>query len=132
MTDRPEFTGPLFEAGIAMRRKVTGDRYVDANLSKATDFTADLQKLVTELAWGSVWTRPDLALRDRSLVTVSILIAQGKLVELKTHLRGALNNGVTRAEIRELMLHAAIYAGFPACLEAFRVAGELFAEIDQG
>jgi 4-carboxymuconolactone decarboxylase len=130
MTDRAEFAGALWDKGIAMRRQVAGDVYVDAALAKADDYTADLQKLVTETAWAMVWTRPGLPPRDRSMVTVSILIAQGKLHELKTHLRGALNNGVTRDEIKELMLHAAIYAGFPSCLEAFRVAGELFSEID--
>ena len=134
MTDhshiRPEFSGPLFEQGIEARRAVVGDPYVDAALAKADEFSADLQKLVTEAAWGLVWTRPGLALKQRSIVTVSILIALGKTHELKTHLRGALNNGLTRDEIKEVLLHACIYAGFPAGLEAFRVAGELFHDID--
>lgn len=127
---RPEFAGPLFEQGIEARRAVAGDPYVDAALSKANDFTADLQKLVTEAAWGLVWTRPGLHLKQRSIVTISILIALGKSHELKTHLRGGLNNGLTRDEIKEILLQACIYAGFPAGLEAFRVASELFAEID--
>jgi 4-carboxymuconolactone decarboxylase len=130
MTDHPEFSGPLWEQGIAVRRKVAGDRYVDAALGRADGLTGDLQKLVTEAAWGLVWSRPGLALRERSIVTCSILIAMGKSHELKTHLRGALNNGISRDEIKEILLHACIYAGFPAGLEAFRVAGELFAEID--
>ncbi len=130
--DRPEFKGELFEKGLSVRRAVAGDTYVDAALTKADDFSADLQKLVTELAWGSVWTRPGLALKYRSLATCSILIALGRSHELKTHLRGALNNGLTRDEIKEMMLQACIYAGFPAGLEAFRVAGELFREIDAG
>jgi 4-carboxymuconolactone decarboxylase len=128
--DRPEFTGELFEKGLAVRRAVAGDPYVDAALAKADEFSVDLQKLVTELAWGAVWTRPGLELKQRSLVTCSILIALGRSHELKTHLRGALNNGLTRTEIKEMMLHACIYAGFPAGLEAFRVAGELLREID--
>lgn len=134
MTDhphgRPEFSGQLFEQGLAARRAVAGDPYVDTALGNADDFTADLQKLVTEAAWGLVWTRPGLALKQRSIVTVSILIAQGKSPELKTHLRGALNNGLTRDEIKEVLLHACIYAGFPSGLEAFRVASDLFREID--
>lgn len=129
---RPEFTGDLFETGIAMRRKVAGDAYVDAALSKADDFSADLQKLVTEAAWGLVWSRPGLEPKYRSMVTCSILIAQGKSQELKTHLRGAVNNGLTRTEIKEMLLQSCIYAGFPSGLEAFRVAGELFRELDAG
>ncbi len=132
MAQRPEFSGALFEQGLAKRRAVAGDPYVDAALDRADDFTADLQKLVTEAAWGLVWTRPGLAASQRSIVTVSILIALGRSHELKTHLRGALNNGLSRDEIKEVLLHACIYAGFPAGLEAFRVASELFGEIDGG
>ncbi len=128
--DRPEFKGELFEKGLAIRRAVAGDAYVDAALSKADDFSADLQKLVTESAWAAVWTRPGLELKHRSLVTCSILIALGRSHELKTHLRGAVNNGLSRDEIKEMMLQSCIYAGFPAGLEAFRVAGELFKELD--
>ncbi len=128
--DRPEFGGELFEKGLAMRRQVAGAPYVDAALAKADDFSADLQKLVTEAAWAMVWTRPGLELKQRSLVTCSILIALGRSHELKTHLRGAVNNGLTRDEIKEMLLQSCIYAGFPAGLEAFRVAGELFRELD--
>ncbi len=130
--DRPEYQGALFEKGLAVRRAVTGDPYVDAALGKADDFSVDLQKLVTEAAWGMVWTRPGLELKQRSMITCSILIALGRSHELKTHLRGAVNNGLSRDEIKEMLLHACIYAGFPAGLEAFRVAGELFREIDAG
>jgi 4-carboxymuconolactone decarboxylase len=129
---RPEFAGELFEKGIAMRRKVAGDAYVDASLSRATDYTADLQKLVTEAAWAMVWTRPGLEPKYRSMITVAMLAAMDRSTELKTHLRGALNNGVTRNEIKEILLQSCIYAGFPAGLEGFRVAGELFREIDAG
>jgi len=130
-SERPEFQGALFEQGIAMRRKVAGDVYVDAALNNATDYTADLQKLVTEAAWGMVWTRPGLEPKYRSMVTVAMLAAMDRSHELKTHMRGALNNGVTRDEIKEILLQSCIYAGFPAGLEGFRVAGELFREIDQ-
>jgi len=128
--DRPEYKGELFDKGLAVRRAVAGDSYVDAALGKANDFNVDLQKLVTEAAWAMVWTRPGLELKQRSIVTCSILIALGRSHELKTHLRGAVNNGLTRDEIKEMLLHSCIYAGFPAGLEAFRVAGELFAELD--
>lgn len=94
---RPEFSGDLFDAGIAVRRATAGDRYVDAALSNANDFTADLQKLVTETAWGMVWTRPGLERKYRSMITVAMLAAMDRSTELKTHLRGAINNGVTRA-----------------------------------
>ncbi len=127
---RPEFTGDLFEQGVAMRRQVAGDSYVDAALANANDFTADLQKLVTESAWAMVWTRPGLDKKYRSMITVAMLAAMDRSTELKTHLRGALNNGVTRDEIKEILLQSCIYAGFPAGLEGFRVAGELFKEID--
>lgn len=127
---RPEFTGDLFEKGLAIRRAVAGDTYVDAALGNATDYTADLQKLVTETAWAMVWSRPGLDRKYRSMVTVAMLAAMDRSHELKTHLRGALNNGVTRDEIKEILLHVCIYAGFPAGLEGFRVAGELYREID--
>jgi 4-carboxymuconolactone decarboxylase len=128
--DRPEFKGALFEKGLAARRAVAGDAYVDAALAKADDFNADLQQMVTEHAWAAVWTRPGLELKHRSMVTCSILIALGRSHELKTHLRGAVNNGLSRGEIKEMMLQSCIYAGFPAGLEAFRVATELFKELD--
>ena len=119
------FQGELFDQGLAVRRAVMGDVYVDAALARADGFSADLQKLVTEAAWGMVWTRPDLALRDRSIATIAMLAALGRSHELLGHLRGALNNGVSEAEIREVLLQVCIYAGFPAGLEAFRVAGEV-------
>lgn len=128
--NRPEFKGALFEKGLAARRAVAGDAYVDAALAKADDFNADLQQMVTEHAWAAVWTRPGLELKHRSMVTCSILIALGRSHELKTHLRGAVNNGLSRDEIKEMMLQSCIYAGFPAGLEAFRVATELFKELD--
>lgn len=111
--------------GLATRRAVLGDAYVDAALAKVTPFTEPLQELVTRHAWGNTWQRPDLDLRTRSIVTVSMLVALGRMQELKTHIRGALNNGVTTAELQEIFLHASVYCGFPAAVDAFRAAAEV-------
>jgi 4-carboxymuconolactone decarboxylase len=119
-----------FERGLATRRQVLGTDYVERALAGADDFSQPLQELVTEVAWGTVWQRPGLALAERSLLTVVMLVALNRPHELKTHLRGALNNGVSREKIREALLHAAIYCGMPAAVDAFRVARELFAEVD--
>jgi 4-carboxymuconolactone decarboxylase len=119
-----------FEAGMKVRRAVLGAEYVDKTMAGVTDFSAPLQELVTENAWGTVWTREGLSLRDRSLMTVAMLIALNRPHELRIHLRGALNNGLTRAEIREIFLQAAVYCGMPAAVDAFRTAQELFATLD--
>lgn len=111
--------------GLATRRAVLGDAYVDAALAKVTAFTEPLQELVTRHAWGSTWQRPGMDLRTRSIVTVSMLVALGRTHELKTHVRGALNNGVTKAELQEILLHATVYCGFPAAVDAFRAAAEV-------
>jgi 4-carboxymuconolactone decarboxylase len=111
--------------GLATRRAVLGDVYVDGALAKATPFTAPLQELVTRHAWGNTWQRPGLDLRTRSIATVSMLVALGKVHELKVHVRGALNNGVTQEELQEIFLHASVYCGFPAALDAFRTAAEV-------
>jgi 4-carboxymuconolactone decarboxylase len=120
----------LYDAGMALRRKVVGAEYVDKSMAAADDLTQDFQDLVTEYCWGAVWTREGLCHRDRSLLNLGMLTALGKPNELKLHLRGALTNGVTREEIREVFLQTAIYCGVPAALEAFRVARDVFAEID--
>lgn len=120
----------LYDAGMALRRKVVGAEYVDKAMAAADDLTQDFQDLVTEYCWGAVWTREGLCHRDRSLLNLGMLTALGKPNELKLHLRGALTNGVTREEIREVFLQTAIYCGVPAALEAFRVARDVFAEID--
>jgi 4-carboxymuconolactone decarboxylase len=116
----------LFDAGLAMRRKVLGDEYVDRALAQADDFMRPLQELITEYAWGAVWTRPGLSPRDRSLLNLGMLTALNKPHELKLHLRGALNNGLTLEEIREALLQTAIYCGVPAAIAAFRAAREVF------
>jgi 4-carboxymuconolactone decarboxylase len=116
---------PETQAGLATRRAVLGDEYVDAALKRVTPFTEPLQEMVTKHAWGNTWQRKGLDLRTRSIVTVSMLVAMGKTHELKIHVRGALNNGVTPAELQEIFLHASVYCGFPAALDAFRVGSEV-------
>ena len=116
---------PETQAGLATRRKVLGDAYVDAALTKVTPFTEALQELVTKHAWGNTWQRPGLDLRTRSIVTVAMLVGAGKMHELKIHVRGALNNGVTPAELQEIFMHASVYCGFPAAVDAFRTASEV-------
>jgi len=116
---------PLTQAGLATRRKVLGNDYVDQALARATAFTAPLQEFVTKNAWGNTWQREGIDLRTRSIVTVSMLVALGRTHELKVHVRGALNNGVTPQELQEIFLHASVYCGFPAAVDAFRAASEV-------
>ena len=116
---------PETQAGLATRRAVLGNDYVQGALDRATPFTAPLQELVTRHAWGSTWQRDGIDLRTRSIVTVSMLVALGRMHELKIHVRGALNNGVTREELQEIFLHASVYCGFPAAVDAFRNAAEV-------
>lgn len=118
-------TDAIYDKGLATRKAVLGTDYVDAALQKSTDFTRPLQDLVTVHAWGNTWQRDGLDLRTRSIVTVSMLVALGKMHELKLHVRGALNNGVTREELQEIFLHASVYCGFPAAVDAFRNAAEV-------
>lgn len=119
-----------YKAGLAMRRKVLGDKYVDESLRKATDFNRPLQDYLTEHAWGAVWTREGLPPRTRSMLNLAILTAINRPNELAIHLRGALNNGVTREEIREIFLHCGAYCGAPAALDSFKLASKVFDEID--
>ena len=114
--------------GLQVRRKVLGDEYVGRALRNADDLTSDLQDYIAEHAWGASWTRPGLDHRSRSMITVSMTIALNRPHELEIHLRGALNNGLTRDELKEIMLHAAVYCGAPAALDAFRVARKVFEE----
>ena len=116
---------PVTQAGLATRRKVLGNDYVQNALDKATKFNEPLQELVTKNAWGNTWQRKGLNLKTRSIVTVSMLVALGRMHELKIHVRGALNNGVTPVELQEIFMHASVYCGFPAAVDAFRTAGEV-------
>ncbi len=130
MTERPEFTSDLFKKGLEVRRAVLGADYVDSSLAKADDFTAAFQKLTTEHAWGDIWTRPGLERKTRSMLCLAMLTALGRTAELRLHLKGALTNGVTRDEIKEILLQTAIYCGVPASLDAFKTASEVFREVD--
>ena len=121
----------LFDKGLATRREVLGSEYVDQAIRNADSFSLPLQELVTQYAWGDVWNRPGLPRRDRSLLVLAMLTALNRPHELKLHLRGALNNGVSREEIREVFLQAAVYCGAPAAMDSFRVARELFRELDE-
>ena len=108
--------------GMRVRREVLGDAYVDRALARATDLDADFQRFVTEVAWGSVWARPQLDRRTRSLITVAVLAALGRNDELALHLRASRNAGVQRHEITEALLQVAVYAGIPAANSAFALA----------
>ena len=121
-------TDDLFESGMEVRRQVLGDAHVDRSLANADEFSRDLQRMITEFAWGGVWTREGLSLKQRSLNNVAMLSAINLPHELEIHLRGALHNGCSVDEIRETLLQVAIYAGFPAALDAFRVAKQVLTE----
>ena len=127
MSQRPvsSSTSKDFDKGLATRREVMGDDFVDRAFGNATPFTQPIQEYITRNAWGDVWQRPGLDRKTRSLITVSMLVALGKQHELKGHVRGALNNGATPAEIQEVLLHAAVYCGIPTAVEAFRTAAEV-------
>lgn len=116
-----------YEDGLRTRKLVMGEAFVARALDGATDFTQPLQDYITREAWGTVWQRPGLDLKTRSLATVAMLTAMGRTHELKGHIRGALNNGATVAELQEVLLHAAIYCGVPLVAEAFRAAQEVLA-----
>ena len=114
-----------FHAGLITRTQVMGAEFVDRAFGNATDYTQPMQEFITRNAWGNVWQRPGLDLKTRSLVTVAMLTALGKQHELKGHVRGALNNGATPEELREVMLHASVYCGFPTAIDAFRTVAEV-------
>jgi 4-carboxymuconolactone decarboxylase len=120
----------LYEQGMEVRREVLGTDYVDRSLANADAFTMHMQKFSTEHCWGAVWTRPGLDRRSRSVMNLAMLTALNRSHELAVHVRGALNNGLTRDEIAEVFLQAAVYCGVPAGMESFRVAKRVFDEID--
>ena|SRR5579859_3237430 len=119
----------LFDKGMNVRKEVMGSDYVERAMTRATEFDADFQRYITEMAWGSVWARPDLDRRTRSLVTIAILAALGR-EELVVHLRASQNIGVDRHEIAEMLMHVAVYAGVPAANNAFALAKQVFEQID--
>ena len=118
-----------YDTGMEIRRAVLGDEYVDAALSRQDDLTAPFQDFITRYAWGDVWSRPGLDRRTRSCLTVALLAALGHHNELAVHLRGALRNGVTPDELREVLLHTAVYAGVPAASSAVAIAKKILAEV---
>lgn len=119
----------LFEKGLKTRREVLGSEYVDASLKNADEFNRDMQELVTQYCWGDVWNRPGLERRTRSFLNLAMLAALNRPHELKLHVRGAINNGLTKDEIKEVLLQVAIYCGVPAAIDSFRVAREVFKEM---
>ena len=114
-----------FNKGLAVRRKVLGSDYVDASIAKADDFMMAFQEITTEWCWGYAWTRPGLDHKTRSMLNLAMLTALGKPAELRLHVKGALANGLTIDEIKEILLHATVYCGIPAGLEAFKAAHEV-------
>lgn len=120
---------PLFERGLKVRKEVLGDAYVDNAINSADDFTRPLQEYVTAHAWAASWGRPGLEKKTRSMLNLAMLTALNRPHEFRVHVKGALNNGVSKDEIREILIHAAVYCGAPAALDSARVAKEVFAEL---
>jgi len=118
--------------GLEVRRAVLGDAYVDRTLKNRTPFNDEFHDLITRYAWGEIWTRPGLPKHTRSVATLAMLVALNRPDELKLHLRASANNGVTRDEIKELLMQCAIYCGVPAANAAFHMAKDVFAEMDAG
>ena len=120
----------LFDKGLKTRSEVLGAEYVDASIKNATDFNIDMQELVTQYCWGDVWNRPGLERKTRSFLNLAMITALNRPHELKLHVRGAINNGLTKEEIKEVFLQASIYCGVPAAIDSFRVASEVFKEMN--
>jgi len=120
-----------YEQGMKVRRAVLGDAHVDASLKNRDEFDEAFQDLLTRYAWGEIWSRPGLPRQTRSMLTLAMTVALNRPDELRMHLRAALNNGVTREEIREVLLQTAIYCGVPAANSAFHLAREVFAQQDE-
>ena len=120
-----------FETGLEIRRSVLGAEYVDSSIQNATDFNMPMQELVTEYCWGEIWARPGLPKKTRSMLNLAMITALNRPHELKLHVRGAINNGLTKDEIQEVFLQTAIYCGVPAAIDSFRTAKEVFDEMDK-
>jgi 4-carboxymuconolactone decarboxylase len=118
-----------FDQGLKTRREVLGAEYVDASIRSADDFNQPMQELVTEYCWNEIWNRPGLDRKTRSIINLAMLIALNRPHELKLHVRGAINNGLSKEEMREVFLQAAVYCGVPAGIDAFRNAREVFKEM---
>jgi 4-carboxymuconolactone decarboxylase len=130
MTDKRDQTiNELFDSGLALRREVLGPEYVDNSLKNANDFTMAFQQVTSEWCWGYAWGRSGLDHKTRSMLNLAMLTALNRAAEVKLHVRGAINNGVTVDEIKETLLHATIYCGIPAGLDAFKIANEVLKEM---
>ena len=121
----------LFNRGLEIRKSVLGKEYVEKSIAAADDFNMPLQRLVTEYCWGAVWGREELPKKTRSMLNLAMLSVLNRPHELKIHVQGALRNGLTKTEIREVLLQVAIYAGVPAAVDSFRVAREAIAEYER-
>ena len=119
----------MYKKGIIKRRKVLGDKYVDKALATADEFGADLQKLITEYAWGEVWNKESITDKERSLINLGMIAALNRPHELKLHIKGALNNGISQEQIKDVFLQVTIYCGAPAGIDSMRLAREVFEEI---
>ena len=121
-----------FEKGLEIRKTVLGKEYVENALKSADEFSRPFQEFMTEYCWGAVWGREELPKKTRSMLNIAMISILNRPHELRAHLKGALTNGVSRDEIREILMQVAIYAGMPAAVDSFRIAREVFAEIDKG
>jgi len=119
-----------YQQGMKIRRAVLGDEYVNRAVAATTDFNRDFQDFITRNAWGDIWTRPGLPRHTRSLLTLAMMVALNRGEEFRMHVKAAFNNGVTRDEIKEVLLQSAIYCGVPAANSAFHIAGDVFNEMD--
>ena len=128
MKGQPMSEDELYRRGMAARRAVLGDAHVERSLNNATDLDRDFQEFITRYAWGGTWTRPGLEHKTRSMLTIAVLAALGREDELKLHIRASRDTGVSQEELRETLIHIAIYAGVPAANTAFRIAREVLAE----
>jgi 4-carboxymuconolactone decarboxylase len=119
-----------YDKGMTVRRAVLGDAHVDRTIARKSEFNAEFQELITRYAWGEIWTRPGLPRHTRSLLTIAMMVALNRIDEFKLHVRAAFNNGVTREEIREVLMQCAIYCGVPAANSAFHWAEDVFAQME--
>lgn len=129
MTTQDKTMGDLFTEGLALRRQVLGPEYVDRSINAANDFMMAFQHITTEWCWGYAWGRDTLDLKTRSMLNLAMLTALNRAAEVKLHVRGAINNGVSVEEIKEVLLHATVYCGIPAGLDAFKAANEVLTEM---
>ena len=120
---------PTYDRGMKVRREVLGDKHVDRTMGRTTEFTADFQDFITRYAWGEIWSRPGLDRKTRSCITLTALVALGRLDELELHVRAAVRNGLTEQEIAEVFLQSAVYCGAPAANSAFAVAHRVLSEL---